>query len=332
MILVTGGTGLLGSRLLFDLVQSGHFVRAVKRPQSRMNCVNRYFNNHPELLSKIEWVEADITDYYSIEDALRDVQMVYHCAARVSFYSGDRDKILNENISGTANVVNACLENGAIRLLYVSSVAALGRSEQGENIDESSSWKTSPYNSIYAISKYAAEREVWRGMAEGLNAVIINPSIILGPGNWKTDSSMLFTRIWNGLKFYSDGINGFVGLEDTVQCMIRLMESGVRSERFIVSAENMGFRELFNLIADGLHKPRPSIHAGPLLSGIAWRLDALRSAVTGKKPAITRENVVSASKRSYYNNQKIKRSIGIEFKPVNYVVNETADIFLADKK
>jgi nucleoside-diphosphate-sugar epimerase len=330
MILVTGATGLLGSGLIFNLAQQGKKVRALKRHTSNMSRVNRYFDPYPDLMNQIEWVIGDVAGYDTIDDNLDGITHVYHCAGKVSFHDADNNLMLHDNILGTANLVNACLIRPEIRLCHVSSVAALGRSSQGEKIDENSMWKQSPYNSVYAVSKFSSEREVWRGVAEGLNAVIINPSIIVGPGNWKTDSSMMFTRIWKGLKFYTDGVTGFVGLDDVITCMTQLMNSDVTGQRYIISSQNVSFKEFFEKISQQLNKPAPSIHAGKILSELAWRMELIKGYITNKKPAITRENAISASKISYYDSSKIKQQLNIDFKSIDDMVSDTAKIFLKE--
>jgi nucleoside-diphosphate-sugar epimerase len=327
MILVTGATGLVGSRLLFDLIASGQSVRAMKRSGSRMTRVNACFAGREDLARKIEWVEGDITDVFSLEAALIGINRVYHCAAIVSFQPSDHKRMLHVNITGTANVVNLCLASGIEKLCYVSSVAALGRISGSDIIDENSVWKSSQMNSGYAVSKYGAEREVWRGIAEGLSAVIVNPGVIIGPGNWKTDSSMLFTRVARGLRFYTRGSTGFVDLEDVTRAMIQLMDSEVSGQRFILVSENVPFRDVMNRIADTIGVSRPDIYAGPLLSGFAWRMELLRGWVTGKKPVITKETARSATNRFCYSSDKIRKEFGFKFRPVMEAIDRTAEKF-----
>jgi len=332
MILLTGSTGLLGSRLLFDLVSKGYKVRAMRREKSRMNCVDYYFSSHPELLQKVEWVNGDVTDIFSLEAALENVTQVYHCAARVSFQPSDRDIMHNVNVEGTANVVNACLDKKITKLCFVSSIAALGRTGTESTIDETASWKTSKLNSFYAVSKYGAEREVWRGIAEGLNAVIVNPGVIIGPGNWKTDSSMLFRQVAKGLKFYTAGVTGFVDVKDVSLAMIALMESTVMNERFVLVGENKPFRDVMDRIADKLGKSRPGIYAGPLLSSFAWKVEFLKWKFTGSKPVITKETARSAAGKFYYSGEKIKKMLAFNFTPIENTIDQVAEVFLADQK
>ncbi len=328
MILVTGGTGLLGSHLLLLLTQQGEKVRVLIRPSSLLDNVNVLFKNNPEQYQLIEWVHGDILDISSLADAMQGVEKVFHCAAMISFAPQDRVKMLEVNRNGTANVVNLCLESGIKKLCYASSVAAINRVHEGEIITESTPWEDNADNSNYAVSKQAAEREIWRGIAEGLNAVMVNPGIIIGPGNWKNGSGKLFSSVWNGLRFYSDGMSGFVSADDVARCMMALMEGEIHSERFIVISENLTYREVLFQIADSLGKKRPSLKANKFLSGVAWRMSACAALFTGKNPLITRETAASGLRKVKYSNEKIRKATGIEFEKIKPVIERTAAEFL----
>lgn len=333
MILVTGATGLVGSHLVYELIRSGKQVRALKRPSSDLEMLRKVFNLYSdqpdELLSKIDWADADIMDIFSLEEAMEGVEEVYHCAALVSFLPEDRKKLMRINTDGTANVVNAALEKKIRKLCHVSSIAALGRPEnQADLINEELVWKTSRNNSNYAISKYGAEREVWRGTAEGLDAVIVNPSIILGVAGASQGSSRIFNTVWKGLKVYPPGMNGFVDVRDVVRAMILLMNSDIRNERFILSVDNIDYKRLFELIATAMGKPVPRFKISPLMSGLAWRVEKLRSMVTGIKPLITRETARTAVQQYEYSNEKIKKELGFEFTPIGETVQHFCRIFV----
>lgn len=330
MILVTGGTGLVGSQLLLDLALKGENIRALRRENSSLAVVKKIFSSYSILFEKIEWMVGDITDIFSLQEALKGIDEVYHCAAIVSFDPGDTQKMLDININGTANVVNICLENKIRKLCYVSSVAAINRISEEEIINENSHWKISDQNSNYSISKYGAEREVWRGIAEGLNAVIVNPTIILGPGNWQTGSAAMFNQVWKGLKFYTEGTSGFIDVKDVTRTMIYLMESDVASERFIVNAENLEFRKIFDWIAEGLGKPKPSIFINSFLRGIAWRIERIKKFVYKTTPLITKETALSAGKKITFSNEKIKKIINFEFISIEQSVKNTCKLFLEE--
>ena len=331
MILVTGASGLLGSRLVFDLLQMGRKVRGMGR-SARMpaSLIRHYFKDNEQLLENLEWFQGDITNRHSVLDALDDVSQVFHCAGLVSFIPTDRHLVKSINVKGTSNIVDGCLVKGVSALCHVSSVAALGRSLHGQ-YDEESVWNPDEPHSQYAISKYDAEREVWRGVAEGLNAVIVNPGIIIGPGNWETDSSALFSKVYDGLRFYTGGINGFVAVEDVSKSMIRLVDQQNYGQRFVLVGENMPYKEVMDLIADGLDVQRPSIQAGRFLSGLAWRIESVASKLTGKRPLITRETAQSAQSISFYSNKKALEVLSEGFKDPRIAIRETASKYLRQR-
>jgi dihydroflavonol-4-reductase len=323
MILITGSTGLVGSRLLFDLTLAGNHVRAMKRNTSSMLVVDRIFRDNKSLLSQVEWIDGDVNDLYSLEEAFEGIQEVYHAAALVSFHSSDAKRLMKINAEGTANMVNMALTTPVEKFCFVGSTSALGKMKDGETLTENSVWKTSKYNSAYAISKYAAEREVWRGMEEGLNAVIVNPSIILGAGNTDSGSSALFGEVKKGLKFYPVGSSGFVDVRDVTRIMIQLMEKNIFGERFIISSENISYRDVFNQVADCFGKARPSIRVGKFLSELGWRLEAASNIFSNKKKMITKDTARNGQHHWLYSNNKIKKTLSTEFIPVKDSIIDT---------
>jgi nucleoside-diphosphate-sugar epimerase len=338
MILVTGSTGLAGSHLLYSLLQKGYRVKALVRPDSRKENVLHTFGYYADeteaqnLFEKIEWVEGDVLDIVTLHDAFEGVSKVYHTAAMVSFNSRLRKKVFETNVEGTANIVNLCLEKNIEKLCFVSSIAALGSSENGELANEETLWKPVKKEAIYSLSKTKSEMEVWRGIAEGLNAVIVNPSVIIGPGQWAQGSSQFFTTIDKGLRFYTSGGTGVVDVRDVVRAMIELMESDISGERFVLSAQNIGYLDFFAQIAASIGKKAPDILANPFMTNIAWRADALRSMVTGSEPVMTRNAAVISHKMLKYSALKIQERLGFEFTPLSETISNTARCFLADKK
>lgn len=332
MILVTGGTGFLGAHLLVQLTAQGFPVRAIKRSESSLAFVKHIFQIYatdvPRQWKLIEWKEADLLNIFQLEEALDGVTQVYHCAGKVSFVPSSRSRLLAVNARGTANLVNLCLDVPNIRLCHVSSIAAIGRSRLDEVITEDRFWKNDPNNSWYAISKYEAEREVWRGIEEGLNAVIVNPSVILGVCNWQEGTGRMFSQVWNGLKFYTNGVTGWVDVKDVARAMILLMNSQVVAERYILSEGNYPYREIFNQIADALGKKHPFIFASPQLTSLAWRFEALRSYFTRTEPLITKESARTASLACYYDNQKFIKQFAFSYTPINETIRATAKEFI----
>lgn len=336
MVLVTGGTGLVGSHLLYELISSGKIVRALKRAsgniQNTYKVFSYYHKNAQELFEAIEWVDVDFSDMESLIEAHKGITEVYHCAALVSYYPQDANKMLKWNTIITANMVNTALETKVEKFCMVSSVAAIGKEKDSEVIQEEHIWKNDPKNSNYSISKYLSEMEVWRGIEEGLNAVIVNPSIIIGPGNWNASSSTLFKTAHKGMAFYTDGEGGFVDVKDVVSCMINLMNVGAFGNRYIINAENRSFRSIFTSLASAFGVKEPSIRSTKNMSGLLWRIEWLRNRLFGAKPIITKETARSAHGKSVYCNNRIKETISIEFRAIDSAIEEYAQYYLADIK
>jgi nucleoside-diphosphate-sugar epimerase len=315
MILVTGATGFLGSEVAKQLAMQGNHIRCTRRGTSKI----------PALLSplkeNIEWVEADLLDIFALDKALEGVTQVYNCAAFVSLKRADKERMIYTNVTGTGNLVNLCAQNH-IRLAHVSSVAAIGEAKPGELISEKHHLDQGAETDGYAISKLESEMEVWRGIAEGLDAVIVNPSIIIGPNAGTDGSGALFETVRKGLKFYTTGSMGFVDVADVAKCMIALMNSDIHSERFIISAENRDYKSLTAEIAHGFGIKPPAKLAKPWMLGLAWRSAAFWGAITGTTPAIDKVSAQAASITRNFDNSKIKEAIGIEFKPLSVSIKE----------
>ena len=318
MVLVTGGTGFLGSALIQQLIDSGVHVRATKRDSSQIPVS---LENQPQL----QWVTADINDFFALEEAFEGVTEVYHCAAIMSFHPADRHRLRKINVEGTAHIVTLALENGA-RLLHVSSVAALGKSKSGAAVTENDLWEYNNGKSGYSIAKYEAEQEVWRGIAEGLDAIIVNPALIIGAnaragGNGTTGT--LFANLQNGLNFYATGNVGLIDVQDVARAMILLMENRtIRGERFLLSNVNMSNRELLAKCSAYLGRPAPRFKATPIMLGLAWRMAHGLAWLTGKRPSLTREIARSASRIRQFSNEKVRRATGITFRPIDDTLRE----------
>jgi nucleoside-diphosphate-sugar epimerase len=322
MVLVTGGTGFLGAYIIKELVEKGFAVRAIRRS----NKLPSFIPSH--VFSTVEWVDGDILDVVSIQDALDGADTVIHSAAIISFSPDEKEEMYRVNIEGTANVVNMSLEKNIKRFVHISSVAALGRTPQSDHVNEEKKWQDSRVNTHYAISKHLSELEVWRGIAEGLNAVIINPSTIIGFGDWNTSSTRLFKNIYNEFPWYTTGINGFVDVEDVATATVALMLSEVSAEAFIVSSENWPFQQLFNVIADNFGKRRPFRRATPLLAQVAWRIEKIK-ALWGQQPLLTKESARVAHSQTYFNNTKILHALpGFSFKPLEKSIQKACKMYL----
>ena len=333
MILVTGGTGLVGAHLLLHLIESRNNatekVRAIYRTIESIEKTRSLFNLYKKinLFNFIEWVNADIVDVPSLESAFIGISQVYHCAAIISFDPKDEEKIRKINIEGTANIVNFCLSYNIQKLCYVSSIAALGDLAANETIiTEKTEWNPEKPHSDYAISKYGAEMEVWRGQQEGLNILIVNPGVIIGPGFHERGSGLLFKKVADGLSFYTLGTTGFVAVSDVVRICNELMNSDIKNERFTLIADNITFRDILNSIAAALHVQKPTKHAKPYLMELIWRLDWILSVVFGQKRQFTKATAKASYSKSLYSNQKIKDTLNTEFADVKEYIKEISNL------
>lgn len=326
----------MGSHLLMEITGRGEQVRAIYRTDTKRDSVNRIFGYYgsdaQELWNKVDWVKGDVLDIPSLQDALEGVTQVYHCAAAVTFLPKDRPYMHKVNVEGTANLLNVCVEKGGIRFCHVSSVAAIGRDGSEEVISEENEWKDSDHNASYAISKHNAELEVWRAMQEGLEVFMVNPSLIVGPGDWSASTGAMFTKAWSGLPFYTRGGNCFVDVRDVAVAMVELMATEVKGERFIVGAENRKFKEVFERIAMKMGKKSPSLEATPFLTELTWRVESVISALTGKKPFITKEVAHHALQLNRYDNSKLLKLLpDFRYREFDKTLDFVSEKFMEDQ-
>ena len=327
MIYVTGGTGLLGSHLLVELTKENNVISAIFRSEEKKRQTEKvfqfYFQEEWEKnYSKIKWIKGDILNIPFLLDSMAGCDFVYHCAALVSFHKNDFNSLIKINREGTANIVNVCLAVKVKKLCYVSSTAAIGGNDY-ELISEKTKWKNTPTTSGYSISKYNAEREVWRGIEEGLDAVMVNPCVILGAGNWNDSSLTIFRTLQKGLKFYPSGSNATVDARDVSSIMITLMKSGISAERFLCIGSNQSFYELMTEISKQLHVKAPSVKTSRFIVEIARRMSWFISLFSSKKPSITKETVQSLFGEKSYDNSKIKNAIGFEFRSLEETIENS---------
>ena len=323
-ILVTGGTGFLGAYIVQELVATGWQVRAIRRGGTQPAFIP------PSVWEKVEWVSGDVLDIIGLEEAMEGMDAVVHSAAKLSFSRRDRHEMYHTNIEGTANVVNIALDQNIRRMVHVSSVAALGRTGDGETVNEQKSWKESKWNTRYATSKFRGEIEVWRGIGEGLPAVIVNPSTILGFGDWNSSSCTLFRSAWQEFPWYTEGVNGFVDVRDVAGAVVALLESDLVGERYIVNGDNWTFRRLFETMAAGFGKHPPSREATPFLAGVAWRRERLKSLFSGKPSILTRESARIAQSLTYFDSSKILAALPeFQFSPLERTIKLACDDYLS---
>lgn len=323
VILVTGGTGFLGAYIIKELVEKGHRVRAIRRSPKIP------FYIPASVFGQVEWLSGDVLDVIGLEEAMEGVDAVIHSAAMVSFHKRDRHEMFQTNIEGTANVVNMALAQNVKRFIHVSSVAALGRLTNEEQVTEEKKWEDHKGNTNYAISKFHGEIEVWRGIGEGLPAVIVNPSTILGYGDWNTSSCALFKNVFRQFPWYTNGRNGFVAVEDVARAIALLLEKDITGERFILNGDNWTFRQLFNDIATNFGKKQPTREATPFLAEIAWRAEKIKGLFSGKTPLLTRETSRMAQRNIFFDNSKILRQIPeFAFTPLPHAIQKACAAYL----
>jgi dihydroflavonol-4-reductase len=330
-VLVTGGTGLVGAHLLYKLIQQNFEVRALKRPGSDFKAVKDVFGFYESdeqeierLFNHIEWTDGDLTDYYSLTDALEGIEKVYHAAAYVSFSSRKKEDIFSVNQQGTANLMDACIEKKVSKLCHVSSIGALGSTTNGQLIDEDTNWHIHKQRSNYSMSKFNAEMEVWRASKESLPVVIVNPGVIVGPGNPDRSSSAIFKQARKGFRFYPPGINAFVDVRDVVNSIFLLMESNIVNERFIVVSENIPFKDFLTQLSKSLQVTKPQVEVPRWLAELAWRLESVRSFVMCREPLITKETIRATYSRSMYSSSKFIKQFNYTFIPINQSIQETS--------
>ena len=341
MILVTGGTGLVGAHLLLHLVENEDSIRAIYRQADAIKKTKSLFQLYQKehLFTKIDWVLADIIDVPSLLIAFKNIDYVYHCAGLISYDPNDEELLRKINIEGTANIVNFCIDNKIKKLCHVSSRAALGNlayrqtglASHENEVTEDTEWNPEAPHSDYAISKYGAEIEVWRGQQEGLDVVIVNPGVIFGSGFWNQGSGLFFSAIKNGFPFYTNGSTAFVGVTDVVKIMIQLMKSNIYGERFTIVAENITFKEIIFSIAENLKVKKPKIEAKPWMTAIGWRLDWFVSTFFGTKRKLSKYSANSLHSSDYISNKKIKNHVSFqknetgltfEFQSIDSVIKE----------
>lgn len=318
MIFVTGGAGLVGAALLKQLLEQN------KGPIKAL-----YRNNLPpaltqEEIKKIEWVQGDVLDTSLLIDIMKDCKQVYHSAAIVSYHKSRRQQMYKINIEGTANMVNAALENKIEKFVQVSSVAAIGHGIIGKPITEENKWSEENNNSHYGTTKYLSELEVWRAISEGLNAVIVNPSIILGEALWDTGSAAIFKKVWNEFPWYTNGGTAFVDSRDVANAMIQLMDSSITAQRFLVCNENLTFKELFTKIAIQFGKNPPHREIKKWMGELVWRLENIKSILTKQEPLVTKETIEKAQVKTYYNNSKLLQALpDFKFTTIDVTIERT---------
>ena len=310
MVFITGANGLVGSFVAREFLEKGHSVRALRRPGSDMGLLE-------DIAHRIEWIEGDVFDVPLLAQSIHKGDVVVHSAAVVSYAPARQREMFRTNVEGTANLVNVCLQQGVKKFCFVSSVAALGRGKNAVEIDENGHWEESSLNANYAKTKHLAELEVWRAAAEGLPAVAVNPSVVLGPGDWQRSSTQLFGYALAERKFYPAGSVNYVDARDVASAVFLLADSEITGERFILNAGTVPYRDLLVQMARRFGKRPPPWQARPWMAQVAWRMEKLKTLFTGGEPLITRETARLSQTRYVFKNDKIKRQLGFTFRTLD---------------
>jgi dihydroflavonol-4-reductase len=325
MILVTGASGIVGHFVVISLVEAGHKIRAIKRANSKISRLDQWSD-------QIEWVDADVLDLTVLEKAFAGVERVVHCAALVSFHQEDKEGMMTVNVEGTANMVNLALKNNVKKFVHISSVAALGRKPGTDFIDEDIKWEASENNSNYGESKYLGELEVWRAQEEGLNTVILNPSIVLGPGDWESSSMQLFKYVKQGRVFYPDGQMNYIDVRDLANIIEQLLFNEINTERFILNSGKAYYKDVFNLISKHFDKPAPRYKVTYALLTFAYIFDTIKSRLLGQKPILTKESMRLSKMNYFYSNEKVKKALNYNFKELDESIEWTCNEILRENK
>ena len=332
MILVTGGTGLVGGHLLYRLISDQKRVKAIYRNKRKLentkNIFSCYSDDSETLFNKIEWIEADLLDIPALTKAFIDIKTVYHAAAFVSFEPDKYQLLRKTNIEGTANIVNLCITNNIEKLCYVSSIATLGSTLNNAPISEDTNWNPEDDNSVYAITKYGAEMEVWRGTQEGVDAVVVNPGVILGAGIWRYGTGSLFKKVHKGLKYYTSGTVGLIAVEDVVNIMIALVHSQIKNERFVLVAENWSYKDFLEAVAESVSVKPPKKLANKRLLRLAWKLDWLKHKLTGKRRQLTKHIAKSLITETHYSSKNIKIALNYKFTAIGKAISSIGKQYL----
>jgi dihydroflavonol-4-reductase len=310
MTLVTGATGFVGSVLVRQLVEAGEPVRVLRRPTSRLDLLG-------DAAHHVEHAEGDVTDAGSVRAATRGVRRVYHVAAVVAFGPRVRRRLQDVNVRGTAHVVDAAREAGVERLVHTSSIAALGRpAVPGGVIDEATAWVPSRQNTAYAASKRASELEVLRGVAEGLDAVTVNPALVFGPGRPGEGTMRLVERVAAGRVVVAPpGGTAVVDVEDVALGLRAAMAVGETGGRYVLAAENLPWTTVLGTLAEALGVAPPRWTLGPRALRWAGAVAEAAALLTGADPALTRATARTASVTYRYANRKAVEDLGLSFRP-----------------
>ena len=324
MNFVTGATGLIGSHLVLRLVEEGMPVTALFRNENgKADVLNLFrFYGKENLFQQVQWVKGDVEDADDMYELTEGMRTVFHCAAIVSYHKKEASRMLEVNVNGTKNIVNACIDNNVKHFVHVSSISALGDSKEAI-IDEETPRNFNDYHSNYSKGKYLSEQEVWRGIQEGLKATIVNPGVVFGPNNCSRSSGTMIARIEKGLPALPAGGSGIVSVLDVVEVMIRAAKKEPTNERYVLCAENIRMSELFTKIANALHVKIGKTIAKKWHIILVFSMEALVELFTGKRATITREIIRNYDEVKQFDGSKACRTFGFEYRNTFSSIEDT---------
>lgn len=334
-IFITGATGFVGAHAALEFLRHGYHVVGGYRNTSSIQKARQlfgYYPDGPDFFEKVEWIAVDLYDIQSIKDAFKNIDFVLHAAAEVSFDGRLKNQLIHNNTLITSNVVDAALEAGIKKLCHVSSIAALGSTSNGTSVNEEVKFSSVKDQSGYSISKFYSEMEVWRGINQGLNCVIVNPSVILGAGDWSSSSSAIISNVAKGLRFYTQGITGYVDVIDVAKACRLLLESDISGERFILNSENISYQQLLGCIAEALGKPKPSIKVLPWMLRLAAIMASIVSFFTRKAPTLTYSIARTAWKKNYFDGSKFSKQFNISYSSIDDCIRFTCQCYQNEQK
>ncbi len=322
-IFLTGASGFVGQHTIKLLISQGY---------TQITCLTRQPIDKISEKYPCQWITGDLSNLTFLEEQLADKDVIINLAADVTFSTNNKKQFLQNAVTTTANLVNAALYTGIKKMIHISSVAAIGRKKQKDYIDEKVLFSHSPYDTTYGLAKFLGEQEVWRGHAEGLNATVLCPSMILGTGDWNRSSIKLFQKIHNGLKYFPTGITGWVSVNDVANAVSKCLQGDFSGERFIISAENRSYQDIFSLIATAVQAQKPIKALTPALGKTLIAIDKLRSLFSKEDPLLTKETLMSTSVESIYDNSKSIKELGLQYANINETIRQAGKAYLETVK
>ena len=321
MLLISGATGFVGRHLVVAFLQSQQSIIALYRTEEKKKETQLFLERNSLTsfqLSLLQWRQANLNDWESLDVAFKGATKVFHCAALVSLYPGSEDQMMAVNVVGTQQMLHLAQKNNIRWFGYISSIAALGQSSAGNVIDSKSLWNKEELHTAYAYTKQLAELEVWKAMQEGLQAAILNPGVVLGLGHPNSPLEQLLLQAKRKKIPVSPGSTGFVSILDVTQAALKIFEKAAHKKRFILVSENWTYLECFEQLTKRL--PNRSQIKKISESQLRWIYQIERIlGLLGRKRKLSLPLINSLCSRSVYDGQDIVKT----YKNFQYVSLES---------